>query len=149
MDIVQIARLFLLVREAGPNNGQRVNGIQMWSGGKDALGSSWCAWFVTMVMDLFFQGKSPIPRQGGVQAIRTLASQQGWIADTPSVGDLYIYVDTNDHGHHIGFVTSVDPLEGIAGNTSADGTSSNGDRVAEHGISAGHGTIEFVHYPSP
>lgn len=49
---------------------------------------------------------------------------------------LYLYVNANDHAHHIGFVTSTNPLTGIAGNTSADGTSSNGDGLYEHAIVA-------------
>jgi hypothetical protein len=135
---VDIARLFLHVRETTQNQGQRVNSIQMFSGGKDALGQSWCAFFATMVLDLAYQGASPIPRQGGVQDIRDLATKNGWTTDTPSVGDLFFYVDANDHGHHVGFVSQVDPLLGIAGNTDANGTSSNGDRVAEHAITATH-----------
>ena len=142
-DVILIARLFLFVREAvSQNNGQRVNAIQMWSGGQSALGTSWCAWFVTMVLDLAFQGDSPIPRQGTAQGIRDLCTTNGWMTDTPSVGDLYFYVDANDHAHHVGMVSTLDPLTGISGNTSADGASSNGDRVAEHQITATH----FAHY---
>ena len=142
-DVLLVARLFLFVREAvSQNNGQRVNAIQIWSGGHDALGTSWCAWFVTMVLDLAYQGNAPIPRQGGAQGIRDLCTTNGWMTDTPSVGDLYFYVDGNDHAHHVGIVSNLDPLTGISGNTSADGTSSNGDRVAEHTITATH----FAHY---
>ena len=142
-DVILIARLFLFVREAvSQNNGQRVNAIQVWSGGHEALGTSWCAWFVTMVLDLAYQGNAPILRMGSVQAIRDLCQQKGWTTDTPSVGDLYFYVDANDHGHHVGIVTNLSPLTGISGNTSADGLSDNGDRVAEHQITATH----FAHY---
>ena len=56
--------------------------------------------------------------------------------DAPEVGCLYFYVNDQDHAHHVGFVSSVDPLTGISGNTSADGASDNGDRVAEHTIKA-------------
>ena len=141
MDIVDIARLFLFVREAGPNRGLRVESIQHWSQGQ--FGDSWCAEWATMVLDLAFQGNSPIPRQGGAQGIRDLCTANGWITDSPSVGDLYFYVDGNDHAHHIGILTQLNPMLGIAGNTSADGTSSNGDRVAEHPITASH----FAAYP--
>jgi hypothetical protein len=140
-DPVEIARLFLFVREAGQNRGLRVEAIQHWSQGQ--FGDSWCAEFATMVLDLAFQGNAPIPRQGGAQDIRDLATKAGWITDTPSVGDLFLYVDANDHAHHVGIVSSVDPLLGIAGNTDANGTSSNGDRVAEHAITA----HVFVAYP--
>jgi hypothetical protein len=139
---VDVARLFLHVREAGPNTGQRVEAIQKWSGG--ISGQSWCCYFVTMVLDLTFGGTSPIPRQGACQGVYDIAKQQGWVTATPSVGDIYLYVTAaDDHAHHIGIVTNVNPLTGISGNTSADGTSSNGDRVAEHDISA----RVFVAYP--
>ena len=141
MTPVDIARLFLFVREAGPNRGLRVEAIQHWSAGQ--FGDSWCAEFATLVLDLFFQGASPIPRQGGAQDIRALCTANGWMTDTPSPGDLYFYVDANDHAHHVGLLTSLDPLMGISGNTSADGTSDNGDRVAEHSITATH----FAAYP--
>lgn len=134
--VIFIARLFLFVRETSQNQGQRVNAIQVWSGGTEAIGTSYCAWFATLVLDLVYQGKSPIPRQGGVQAIRELAESNGWITDSPGVGDLFLYVNAADHAHHIGFVTALNPLTGISGNTSRDGTSSNGDGVYEHGISA-------------
>jgi len=49
-----IARQYLFVREASQNKGQRVEAIQKWSGG-DA-GQSWCCYFVTMVLDICFQG---------------------------------------------------------------------------------------------
>lgn len=141
MTRLEIARLFLFVREAGQNRGLRVESIQHWSAGQ--FGDSWCAEFATMVLDLEYQGNAPIPRQGSCQAIRELAATNGWLTDTPSVGDLFLYINAADNAHHIGFVTAVDPLTGIAGNTSADGTSDNGDRVAEHGIPA----HVFIHLP--
>ena len=91
---VDVARLFLHVREAGPNTGQRVEAIQKWSGG--ISGQSWCCYFVTMVLDLAFGGTSPIPRQGACQGVYDLAKQQGWVTATPSVGDIYLYVTAVD-----------------------------------------------------
>lgn len=145
MTRLDIARLFLFVREVGQNHGQRVEAIQHWSGGDSADGTSWCAWWATMVLDLEWQGNCPIPRMGSCQEIRALCEQKGYTVTEPEPGDLFFYVDANDHAHHIGIVTSVGPLEGIAGNTDASGTSNNGDRVAEHGIRAKH----FARVPSP
>lgn len=145
MTVIDIARLFLFVREAATgiqNRGLRVEAIQHWSSGE--FGDSWCAEFVTMILDVAYRGNAPIPRQGGVQMIRELCTQRGWTTDTPSIGALYFYVDATDHAHHVGFVTGLSPLTGISGNTSADGTSDNGDRVAEHAITATH----FAIYPS-
>jgi len=144
MTVLEIARLFRFVREAGgQNQGQRVNAIQQWSGGPGALGSSWCAWYATMVLDLAYHGKAPIPRMGSVQAIRELAQRKGWVVTVPHVGDLFLYVNAADHAHHIGIVSALEPLTGIAGNTSSDGTSNNGDGVYEHGINA----HIFIHLP--
>src|SRR5438045_8318402 len=121
--IISIARLFLFVREAqtlGQNEGQRVNAIQLWSGGKSAFGTSWCCWFVTMVLDLAYRGNAPIPRQGRCEDVYRLAKSKGWVTSKPSVGDLFLYVDASDHAHHVGIVTGLAPLTGIAGHTSAD-----------------------------
>lgn len=144
--VLFIARLFLYVREAGgQNHGQRVEAIQKWCGG--VAGESWCAYFATLVLDLAYGGKSPIPRMGSVQAIREVATKHGWITTTPVPGDLFIYVNAQNHGHHIGFYSSggVHTPVGIAGNTDESGTSSNGDRVAEHALA--RTTIEYVHLP--
>lgn len=140
-DIVALARRFLFVREAGANAGQRVEAIQRWGGG--AKGDSWCCYFATMILDLAFQGQSPIPRLGACQDVLDLARAKGWVRTTPTVGALFLFVNRDGHAHHIGLVTGVTPLTGIAGNTSADGKSNNGDRVAERPVSS---TL-FVQYP--
>jgi len=139
----EIARQFLYVREAGANKGLRVEAIQKWSGG--APGQSWCCHFVTMVLDICFQGSSPIPRQGACQVVYDQAKNEGWLTDNPVWDDLYLYVNDEDHAHHIGIIT--ENKNGIAGNTSEDGTSSNGDRVAEHSISSNPARVKYVHYP--
>lgn len=143
-DVVNEARKYLYVREIAnnPNHGQRVEAIQRWGGGKP--GDSWCAYFATMVLDICYQGNSPIPRTGSCQEIYDLAKSQHMITTNPMPGDLFLYVDENDHAHHVGFVTTVYPrLNGIAGNTSKDGKSSNGDGVYEHEISS---DVIFVDY---
>jgi len=140
---VDIARQFLFVREASQQNtGQRVEAIQKWSGGNK--GDSWCCEFATMVLDIAYQGKSPIPRLQACQDVYNLAKKNGWLTTTPIFGDIFLYVDANDHAHHIGFVT--DGEGGIAGNTSEDGKSSNGNGVYEHDISHNPVTVKFVHY---
>lgn len=149
MTAVDIARLFAFVREdAQQNRGLRVEAIQHWSTGQ--FGDSWCAEFATMVLDLLFQGDAPIPRGTTAQGIRDVCAGKGWTVTQPQlvkVGDLFFYVDDNDHAHHVGFVTQLPtetaPMMGIAGNTSADGASSNGDGVHEHNITATH----FATYP--
>jgi hypothetical protein len=147
---VDVARLFLHVREAGPNTGQRVEAIQKWCGG--TAGQSWCCYFVTMVLDLAFGGASPIPRQGACQGVYDLAKRNKWVTATPSVGDIYLYVTAaDDHAHHVGFYLGEGATPGsistLSGNTSADGASSNGDRVAEHDVTPKPGAVVYVAYP--
>lgn len=142
---LEVARQFLFVREAGQNKGQRVNGIQQWCADDHGEGQSWCCYFATMVLDICFQGQSPIPRLGACQDVYTLAKKNGWITALPIPGDIVLSVDANDHAHHIGILTKVSPLTTIAGNTDETGTSSNGDRVAEHPINPA-GKV-FVKYP--
>jgi hypothetical protein len=137
-----IARQLDYIREsATQNRGLRVEAIQHWSSGQ--YGDSWCCEFVTMVLDICFKGNSPIPRGGVCQTVYNQAKLSKWMYSTPVVDDLYLYVNSQDHAHHIGIVTSLNPLTGIAGNTSKDGTSSNGNGVYEHGINA----HVFIHYP--
>jgi hypothetical protein len=80
VSLVEIARLFLYVREAqdlGQNRGLRVEAIQKWSNGQP--GDSWCCEAVWMWLDILFQGQCPIPRVQACQdvyeqaAARTLA----------------------------------------------------------------------------
>jgi hypothetical protein len=144
LDPVATARQFVFVREAGPNRGLRVEAIQHWCSG--APGDSWCMEFATMILDLCFQGAAPIARQGSCEAVHALASQRGWLAPAPSLGDLVLSINPDSGlAHHVGIVSGLVPLQSIAGNTSQSGTSDNGDRVAEHAIT----TINkvFVHYP--
>lgn len=146
MNRIAIFRLFLYLREVGQNHGQRVEAVQHWSGGEEAHGTSWCAWLATMVLDLEYQGQCPIPRMGNVQEIRELCEQKGYLVTDPEPGDLYFFVNDENHAHHMGVVTIASPLVGIAGNTDALGKSNNGDRCAEHAIGL-KGTI-FARVPA-
>ena len=137
-------RQFRYVREAKEQNtGQRVEGIQRWGGGEK--GQSWCCYWATMMLDSWYQGQSPIPRLGLCEDVHDLAKKNGWITTTPEPGDIVLSVTDTGHAHHIGIVTSSSPLKSIAGNTSKDGVSSNGDGVYEHEISTTNKV--FVKYP--
>lgn len=142
------------VRESTQNNGRRVNGIQTWRGGKDATGKSWCCYFVMMVLDICFQGESPFGDDaevmGSTNAALSFARDKGWVVGWPQPGDLVFSVHPPGHAepgkaHHIAICTASAPLATIAGNTSGDGRSSNGDRVAEHEVSGDNKV--FVAYP--
>jgi hypothetical protein len=147
-DLVSIARLFLYVREAqdlGQNRGLRVEAIQKWSGG--ATGDSWCLEMLWLWLDILFQGQSPVPRMQACQDLYEMGREQHWIVDTPQPGDVFVYVNEADHAHHTGVITVAEPLTGVAGNTSADGASSNGDRVAEHYLVVRPERIKFIRIP--
>jgi hypothetical protein len=137
-----IARLFSFVREASPNKGQRVEAIQKWGGGEP--GDSWCCFFATMVLDICFQGNSPIPRLGACQSVYELAKKNNWLVATPQKEDVFLYVNASDHAYHIGIIT--DGANGIAGNTSEDGKSSNGNGVYEHRISSSP-NVKYIRFP--
>lgn len=145
MKLLEIARLFKFVREAGANHGLRVEAIQHWCGG--APGDSWCCEFATMVLDLFFQGNAPIERQGSCADVMAFCDRKGWMVSAPQPGDLFFLVTDEGHAHHIGFVTSTGPLTAIAGNTSIDGASANGDGVYEHELLVGSNHIRFARVP--
>lgn len=142
-DPVEEARRYLYIREAGPNRGLRVEAIQHWSGG--SAGDSWCMEFVWMVLDICFQGKCPFDREQSCEALLKLAAAQGWLTRNPVPGDLILVINDQGLAHHVGIVTLTSPLTSIAGNTSEDGRSANGDRVAEHPVLSTRNA--FVHYP--
>lgn len=146
-NILDIARQFLFVREVPGNHGQRVNAIQKWGGGAD--GDSWCAYWLTMMLDITYQGNAPIPRTGSCDTILAIGKANGWITTTPVPGDIYLRVRNGSDAHHCGLVTQFAYGAGhfgsISGNTNEDG-SSNGDGVYEHDVIGMDGDT-FIHIP--
>lgn len=134
MNIVELARKFHYLREVGENKGLRVESIQHWSGGQS--GDSWCMEFIWFLFDVFYEGACPFERVQAVEEFHQTAINNGWVIDAPEAECLVISVTPEGHGHHIAICTVADPLTTFAGNTSADGLSSNGDRAAEHEVSA-------------
>jgi hypothetical protein len=133
MSLVDLARLFLYLREAGQNHGLRVNGVQVWAGGKD--GDSWCLELVWVILDLYTQGNVPFPRGLTCEGLRQLAVTKGWVIEHSEIGCLVLSINSAGIAHHVGICTQISPLMTIAGNTSENGLSDNGDRCAEHTIS--------------
>lgn len=146
--VLFLARQFLFVREVGgQNQGVWVQTIQKVTG--NAPPDSWCASFVSLILGIAFAGKSPLPRSASCDVFLEAARKAGWLTDTPSVGDIFLRLNNPNDAHHIGFVTDVDQLPQvgtISGNTSEDGTSSNGDRVAERPITPKPGSIIYIAY---
>lgn len=138
-----LARRLSFIRETeGPNRGAWVSMLQRYSSGKD--GDSWCAAFVSFVLDVAYHGRPPFPRTESTATMLSAARQIGTIVIRPQRDDLYFYTNPVGFPHHVGIVTSADPLMGIAGNTSEDGTSDNGTGVFEHVISSDPARVVFV-----
>ncbi len=147
---VAVARMWKFIRELPDNKGQRVNAIQMYSSGPDGLNKPWCADFATFVLDACYQGDCPIHRTASCDEIYAIAKKNEWFVTNPLPGDLYLRVRPGtEDAHHVGFVCEM-PLNGrflqISGNTSEDGTSDNGDRVAERYIIT-TADVKFVRIP--
>ena len=135
-ELVAHARSFLHVRETAPNVGDpEISGWQKRLGCKP--GDSYCACFACCMVEDLDPGN---PLKPSASALHLLAHNPGLRVATDDMqpGDILIY----DHGAgkgHVAIATQTIRISGklasfdtIAGNTSADGKSSNGDRVAEH-----------------
>jgi hypothetical protein len=130
-----IARRLDFIREVGgPNCGLWVNFV-IREGGDGVPGDSWCCDFASLVERIAYDNKAISPRTGSCQTKLDYCRKKGWVVKTPQVDDLCFTVNSAGHAHHIGIVTAVNPLVTIAGNTSKDGTSDNGDGVYEHPVS--------------
>jgi len=144
-DVVDEARRWLFVRETmGQNRGVFVEAIQRIGDGKP--GDSWCMDFVSLVLWVCYQGSSGLPRTGSCDVALAVAKDKGWVVNDPKPGDLAFSMTTPNDAHHVAIVTGDNPLTAIAGNTSRDGSSSNGDGVYEHAISRANKL--FVRIPS-
>ena len=149
-ELLKLARYFLHVRELSGNTGARVEAIQRWGGGTS--GQSWCAYFATLVLDLYYGGKSPIPRTGSCDEILAVARAKNLIVPLPEPGALYLRLNSPTDAHHVGLCTTTlhDGRFGqISGNTSKDGLSDNGDGVYERDIPMPDPSkIAFVRLPA-
>lgn len=148
-NFIQQARNFSFVREVGgPNKGLWVGIFQRFVGIDE--GQSWCAAFVCFVLAIIVGGRDQLPftATGVCQEIHQWAISNNKIVPLNQAlpGDLYLFVDDTGHAHHVGILTVVGLLfkTGIAGNTSEDGHSSNGDRVAEHILNVAPNHIVIV-----
>lgn len=146
--LVTIAKHLDFIRETqGPNKGFWVEFLQRFCDG--VPGDSWCADFESLVEAVAYKGHNPTPRTGATTTKLTYCKKKGWIVTHPQVDDIYFYVyDDGITAHHIGIVSSIigDTVTGIAGNTSSDGRSSNGDGVYDHAIPTGKNTV-FARLP--
>lgn len=135
--LIARARQDLHVRETSPNQGPVIN--DMLAGVHCAPGCSWCAaavcWWIAHA------GLDPsITFHPSASALSLLERNPHLVITDPQPGDVVVWChDPAKHLGHVGIVTATTRVNGvltsitvIAGNTSADGRSPNGDRVAEH-----------------
>lgn len=130
-----IARQFDFVREiGGPNCGLWVEIFQHYT--ENAPGDSWCASFVSFVLGIEYKGgpNCPLTKTAVCEAMHAQAKANGWLTEVPIPGDIVLSVTPQGHAHHVAILTGITPLTAIAGNTSADGLSSDGTGVFEHEI---------------
>ncbi len=141
-----IARRLIFIRETdGPNRGAWVEFLQRFSHG--VPGDSWCADFVSFCCDVAYHGQSPLVKSGSTKVMLDDAYVKGFHVMSPQPDDLYFFLSSEGVPHHVGIVTAIGPLTGIAGNTSASGASSNGTGVFEHGLLVDVHLIAFVRLP--
>jgi hypothetical protein len=133
LPLIAIARQSDYVREAGDNKGLRVEAIQHAAGG--SFGDSWCVEMFWVWIDFWTKGNSPFPRGLNSEELRQLAISKGWQIVDPEPGCCVINI-VNGRGEHTAMCTEPLPLVTIAGNTSPDGLSTNGDGVHEHPVSS-------------
>lgn len=135
--LTAVARHLLFIRETlGPNRGYWVEWLQRQFGG--IPGDSWCAYFVSLVLEIAYMGDPPLHGTGSTKTLLAQATTKGYRlpeGTPPQPEDLYFFVSLPEGiPHHVGIVTGVNPLTGIAGNTSPDGKSANGTGVFEHAL---------------
>jgi hypothetical protein len=144
-----IARRLSFIRETdGPNAGSWVNWLQR-HGGDGVEGDSWCADFESVVEDIAYKGKAPLPRTGSCQtkleyAMKTRLGGRG------AAGGRRVLLRQRRRDTRITSASSPHPIPSSPaslGNTSADGASSNGDGVWEHELNVSRAHIVFVRLP--
>lgn len=137
--LVATARSYLWVREKGPNTGPKIDDWLAALGlppGNAWCAAAACAW----ALEAAAATGTGIAFRRSARALGLLEKNPGLVVAAPAPGDLVVW----DHGQGLGHVAvltavvsvggAVAALAAVAGNTSADGHSRNGDRVAEHAV---------------
>ena len=138
-DLIAHARSFLHVRETGPNVGEpEILGWQTRLGCEP--GDSYCACFTCCMVRDIDPGNPLKLSASALHLYSNNPALQIKSLDDLQPGDIVVW----DHGSgkgHVAIATATTKVMGkllyfsaIAGNTSADGKSANGDRVAEHDV---------------
>lgn len=122
--IPEIAEHFVgwLQEATKQNDGRWVEAVQRLTGNKK--GDAWCASFVTMLLDIAYRGKNPLPITASCDVLLEDARRRGWLHPVPHVGDVFLVMKSEHDAVHTGVVTSVDlaGVRTIEGNTNDDGS---------------------------
>jgi hypothetical protein len=146
-DVIRVARAELGTTESPPRSNRTKYGAEVGPNGV-----AWCAQFCWWVWSHAGHG-GLLPRTASVYVMWEHAHRNGWLTDTPQVGDIPVYdFPRGTEWDHIGAV--VTRLDGpyafwaIEGNTSSDdrGSQSNGGGVFERRRSL-HLVRDFIHLP--
>jgi hypothetical protein len=146
--VLQIARLFLFVREVphASNGGRWVEAIQRIGG--TTRTNPWCAAFVSTVLGIAYQGKPPLPFTASCDVLLETARAKGWLRDTPSPGAIFLRLVNDNDADHTGFVgrDRTTPWPTIEGNAAESGTR-EGVGVMELYRPKGKERYVFIEYP--
>ena len=148
----------------GPNDGAIIRTIRKELNLPDRP-APWCAAFVTWILGRTYAPAGPIGLKSwlrgeiGYRSPFFCDSCDEWlkqaqalkrITDKPNPGDLFVLVDSANHGHHIGFVTTeIDAnhtFGTIEGNTNIDG-SNEGNGVYDRARVANK-SVRFIRLPN-
>jgi len=147
MTRADIARLLAFVQESprNSNKGRWVEALQRI--GETDPGQPWCACFVMAVLDIDYQGKSPLLTTASCEQIYEAAKANGWLTRDPQPGDIFLEINASGAAHHTGIVENVADgiFHEISGNTNDDG-SREGYGVFEKDLRISD-LIAFVHLP--
>jgi len=103
--ILQIARLFLFVREVKGNFGRWVEAMQRVGG--TVKGQPWCACAVMTVLGIVYRGKPPLPYTAGCDELLRAGRKLGIVRTDPAPGDVFLLMASEHDATHTGFVTDV------------------------------------------
>ena len=145
-----IAALFLFVKEQplGSNKGRWVEAIQRVGNSPQIGKDPWCASFVTMVLDIAYGGKNPLPATASCDVLLEHARKKGWLRDAPELDDVGLRLKSPTDADHAFIVASVRPgdVDTVEGNTKDDGAR-EGYEVCERTRPLEKGRYVFIRVP--
>ena len=145
-ELLAVAQDLAFIRETeGLNRGRWVAWLQEFCHGRP--GDPWCCDFESFVEHVAYHGHPPTKRTGACQEKLDDCRRLNFMISAPTIGCLVFTLTASGHAIHIGIVTDLHPLTAIAGNTSEDGLSINGDGVHTHPVRTHPSRLAFAQLP--